>query len=204
LEIQDSLIVDQLKRESSLGVSNLVIKYQDFLYRWGQWHYEAINDQDLIQIVEDTFMRVIEKIDAFQFRTDKGFKNWIITIFSRLCLDHLRREQRVAERIKIESFDRNPAGGNNGEYNVVQAELDKKIFHDYFSPEAKEHPLAQRVRDFLEGLDENSRIILYACAGGFPHREIANWIGMPAEHIKVYYSRLKKKLEKYLIETEGV
>ena len=82
-------------------------------------------------------MRVIEKIEAFQFRTDKGFKNWIITIFSRLCLDHLRKEQRVAERIKIESFDRNPADGNNGEYNVVQAELDKKIFHDYLSPEAK-------------------------------------------------------------------
>lgn len=204
MEIQDSLIVDQLQRESSLGVSNLVNKYQDFLYRWGQWHYEAINDQDLIQIVEDTFMRVIEKIDAFQFRTDKGFKNWIITIFSRLCLDHLRRELRVAERIKIESFDRNPADGKNGQYNVVQTELDKKIFHDYFSPEAKEHPLAQKVRDFIEGLDENSRIILHACADGFPHKEIANWIGMPAEHIKVYYSRLKKKLEKYLIETEGV
>lgn len=204
MDIQDSLIVDQLKRESALGVSNLVNKYQSLLYSWGQWHYETINNQDLIQIVEDTFMRVIEKIDTFQFRTDKGFKNWIITIFSHLCVDHLRKEQRAAERIKIESFDRNPADGNNGEYNVVQTELDKKIFHDYLSPEAKEHPLAQRVRDFLEGLDENSRIILHACADGFPHREIANWIGMPAEHIKVYYSRLKKKLEKYLIETEGV
>jgi len=204
LDIQDSLIVDQLKRESALGVINLVNKYQEFLYRWGQWHYEAINDQDLIQIVEDTFIRVIEKIDAFQFKTDKGFRNWIITIFSRLCIDHLRKEQRVAERIKIESFDRNPAGGNNEEYNAVQAEVDKKIFHDYLSPEAKEHPLAQRVRDFLEGLDENSRIILQACADGFPHKEIASWVGMPAEHIKVYYNRLKKKLEKYLIDTEGL
>ena len=204
MDIQDSLIVDQLKRESTLGVSNLVNQYQDFLYHWGQWHYEAINDQDLIQIVEDTFMRVIEKIDAFQFRTDKGFKNWIITIFIRLCLDHLRKEQRVAECMKIESLDSNPAEGNNGEYNVVQLELDKKIFHDYLSPKAKEHPLAQRVRDFLEGLDENSRIILHSCADGFPHREIASWVGMPAEHIKVYYSRLKKKLKKYLIETEGV
>ena len=204
MDIPDSLIVDQLKRESALGVSNLVNKYQDFLCHWGQWHYAAINDQDLIQIVEDTFMRVMESIDAFQFRTDKGFKNWIITIFCRLCIDHLRKEQRVAEHIRLESFDRNPAYGKNGESNIVQVELDKKIYHDYLSPEAKEHPLAQRVRDFLDGLDENSRIILLSCAGGFPHKEIANWIGMPAEHVKVYYSRLKKKLEKYLIETEGV
>ena len=202
MDIQDSLIVDHLKRESALGVINLVNKYQEFLYRWGQLHYEAINDQDLIQIVEDTFIRVIEKIDAFQFRTDKGFRNWIITIFSRLCIDHLRKEQRVAEHIKVEFFDSNPAGGNNEEYNAVQAEVDKKIFHDYLSPKAKEHPLAQRVRDFLEGLDENSRIILYACADGVPHKEIASWVGMPTKHIKVYYNRLKKKLEKYLIETE--
>jgi RNA polymerase sigma factor (sigma-70 family) len=204
LAIQDSLIVDQLKRESTLGVSNLVTKYQGFLYRWGRWHFEAINDQDLIQIVEDTFMRVIENIDSFQFRTDKGFKNWIITIFSRICLDHLRKAQRETERIKIVSFDNNPADGNNRAYNAVQLELDKKIFYDYLSPNTKEHPLAQKVRDFMEGLDENSRIILYACADGFPYREIANWVGMPVEHIKVYYSRLKKKLEKYLIETEGM
>jgi len=163
LAIQDSLIVDQLKRESTLGVSNLVTKYQGFLYRWGRWHFEAINDQDLIQIVEDTFMRVIEN-----------------------------------------TFDNNPADGNNRAYNAVQLELDKKIFYDYLSPNTKEHPLAQKVRDFMEGLDENSRIILYACADGFPYREIANWVGMPVEHIKVYYSRLKKKLEKYLIETEGM
>jgi RNA polymerase sigma factor (sigma-70 family) len=204
LDIQDSLIVDQLKRESALGVRNLMNKYQDFLYRWGHWHYEAINDQDLIQIIEDTFMRVIEKIDAFQFRTDKGFKNWIITIFSRLCLDHLRKEQRVAEHIKIESFDSNPADGNNREYNVVQLALDKKIFHDYFSPNSEEHPLAQKTREFLENLEEKNRIILQACAMGIPHREIAGWIRTPVGHIKVYYSRLKKKLEKYLIETEGV
>ena len=203
MNIQDSLIVDQLKRDSTLGVSNLVNKYQDFLYRWGRWHYENIDDQDLVQIIQDTFMRILENIEAFQLKTQHGFRNWVITIFSRLCLDHIRKEIRAAKNMKLESLDSDPLEYNNGSYNVIKLELDRKIFHNHFSPQLQEHPSAQKVKDFLEGLDEKSRIILYACADGFPHREIATWVGIPVEHVKVYYSRLKKKLEKYLIEMEG-
>ena len=203
MDIQDSLIVDELKRDSSLGIRLLVEKYQNRLFSWGRYQYESINYQDLIEIIEDTFMRVIEKIDAFQFKTEKGFKNWVYTIFSRLCIDHLRKGQRVAEHMQVLSLDSDLTETNRGEFQSVQLELDRKIFQDCFSPKPQEHTLAQKVRDFLECLDENNQIIIQACAMEIPHREIAEWTGIPVGHIRVYYSRLKKKLEKYLVEAEG-
>lgn len=197
------MIVDELKRDSSLGARLLVEKYQDRLYSWGKKQNKSLSPQDLLEIIDDTFIRVIEKIASFQFRTEKGFKNWVFTIFSHLCIDHLRNKQRVSKHVKFQSIDTAHTYTNDGILHRTQLELDRKIFHDYFSPNSEEHPLAQKTREFLEDLDEKNRIILQACAMGIPHREIATWTGIPVEHIKVYYSRLKKKLEKYLIEAEG-
>ena len=126
--IQDSFIVDELKRDSSLGITHLVENYQDRLYYWGRRQYETINDQDLLEIINDTFMRVIEKIDSFQLKSEKGFKNWVFTIFSRMCIDHLKKEGRIAEYIQIQSLDNNPSGTHNGTLSSVQLELDRKIW----------------------------------------------------------------------------
>lgn len=203
MDTQDSLIVDELKRDSALGIRLLVKTYQNRLYAWGRWQYEALNDQDLFEIIDDTFMRVIDNIDSFQLRTEKGFKNWLFTIFSRLCLDHLRKEKRITECMQVRSLDDDRFKGHNAALSSVQLELDRTIFQDYFSPKSQEHPLAEKVRDFLESLDEKNRTIIQACAMGIPHREIGEWTGIPVGHIKVYYSRLKKKLEEYLMEAEG-
>ena len=203
MDTQDSLIVDELKRDSALGIRLLVETYQNRLYAWGRWQYEALNDQDLFEIIDDTFMRVIDNIDSFQLRTEKGFKNWLFTIFSRLCLDHLRKEKRITECMQVRSLDDDRFKGHNAALSSVQLELDRTIFQDYFSPKSQEHPLAEKVRDFLESLDEKNRTIIQACAMGIPHREIGEWTGIPVRHIKVYYSRLKKKLEEYLMEAEG-
>ncbi|MBW2364282.1 MAG: sigma-70 family RNA polymerase sigma factor [Deltaproteobacteria bacterium] len=203
MKIQDSLIVDELKMDSSLGIAHLVGNYQDRLYYWGQRQFNTLNDYDLLEIIDDTFMRVIEKIDLFQLKSEKGFKNWVFTIFSRMCIDHLIKEARIAEHIQIQSLDNNPSGTHNQILSGVQLELDRKIFHDYCSPKPEEHPLALKVREFSDDLDEKNQIILHACADGYPHKEIAKWVGIPSAHVKVYYSRLKKRLEKYLIETKG-
>ena len=203
MDIQDSLIVDELKRDSTLGARLLVEKYQDRLYSWGRLQYNALNDQDLIEIIDDTFLLVIEKIDSFELKSEKGFKSWVFTIFSHLCIDHLRNEQRVSKHMKFQSMDTDHAETNDGVLHRTQLELDRKIFEDYFAPKSQEHHLTKHVRDFYEGLDEKNRTILQACAMGISHREIAGWIRIPVGHVKVYYSRLKKKLKKYLIEAEG-
>ena len=72
MDIQDSLIVDELKRGSDTGVRLMVNKYQDPLYRWGRWQYEKLNHQDLIEIIDDTFLLAIEKIDSFELKSEKG------------------------------------------------------------------------------------------------------------------------------------
>jgi FixJ family two-component response regulator len=73
------------------------------------------------------------------------------------------------------------------------------IYQDYLGPEPIEHPQAGKVNAFIDTLDENNKIILLGCANGYSNRQVAEWTGIPESHIRVYYSRLKKKLEEQLL-----
>ena len=59
MNIEDSLIVDELKRDSALGIRLLLEKYQVPLYRWGRWQYETLNHQDFIEIIEEDLLREV-------------------------------------------------------------------------------------------------------------------------------------------------
>ena len=98
----------------------------------------------------------------------------------------------------IHSIDDDPSDNENG-FNKIQTELNKIIYRDYLTPETFEHPLANKVNEFIDTLDDNNKIILLGCAEGYSHKEIAEWTGIPKSHIRVYNNRLKKKLEKRLL-----
>lgn len=178
-------------------------KYQDLLYNWGVKRYHTLNRQDVVELVNDTFLRVVNKVDSFQFKSEKGFVKWVLTIFANLAKDRIRRKKRVAEHMPVQPLEDVPLGTNEKDFDKARWELDRKIYSDYLSPEPKEHPLAPKVDEFLASLDEKKRTILQACAMGISHREIAEWTGIPKDHIKVYYSRLKEKLREYLLKEKS-
>lgn len=198
MEIDDSCIVQELKKGSVSGCTLLVDKYQDFLYNWGLKQYNQINSQTLLELIQDTFLKVIENIASFEPKSETAFRNWIFRILKNQIIDYMRVEKVKSEHVTFQSIDENPPDNKNGP-SKVQIELNKMIYQDYLSPEPCEHPLAKKVNEFIDTLDDNSKRILLGCADGYSHREVAEWTGIPENHIKVYYSRLKKKLEKQLI-----
>ena len=198
MEIDDSSIIQELKKGSNSGCRLLVDKYHDFLYNWGLKYYKGIDTEALLELIYDTFLKVIENIGSFEPRSKTAFRNWIFSIFKNRIKDFIRTEQGKSKHITFHSIDDNPLGDENG-LSAVQIELDKIIYQDYMNPEPIEHPLAKKVNEFIEGLDENNQIILLGCAEGYTHREIAEWTGIPENQIRVYNSRLKKKLEEQLL-----
>ncbi len=203
LDIDDCLIVDELKKRSSRGPELLVNKYQDLLYNWGIKRYDTLTRQDVAELVNDTFFRVVDKIDSFQFKSEKGFVKWVLAIFANLVKDHIRRKKKVAEHMQVQPLEGDSLWTSEKDFDKARWELDRKIYTDYMLPEPKEHPLAPKVDEFLASLDEKKRTILQACAMGISHREIAEWTGIPNDHIKVYYSRLKEKLREYLLKEKS-
>lgn len=200
MEIDDFSIVQELKRGSNSGCRLLVEKYQDFLYNWGLKHYKELDAYALWELIDDTFLKVIKNIDFFEPKSENAFRNWIFSIFRNQIIDYLKAERRKSKYITFHSIDDDPFDDDETGLSPAQIELNRMIYQDYLNPaESVVHPLAEKVKEFVESLEENNRIILLGCANGYTHKEIAEWTGIREKNIKVYYSRLKKKLENLLL-----
>ncbi len=57
------------------------------------------NKEDALDMVQETFLRLYQKIDSF--RSGHNFEAWLLQIARNLCIDHYRR--RANERRELES-----------------------------------------------------------------------------------------------------
>lgn len=203
MEIDDLTIVQELKKGNDAGCALLVDKYQNRLYSWGLKQYEELDPHEILGVVDDTFMKALENIDCFHPKTQNAFRNWIFKIFQNGIIDLLRKAKARSAHIQVHSIDDPPLDGDSDRLGKVQRELDRIIYQDFITPDSPEHPLAKKVNEFVETLGEKSQIILAGCAHGHTHKEIGDWTGIPENHIRVYYSRLKERLRKYLAANGG-
>ena len=78
------------------------------------------DEDDAKDVVQETFIRVWQKIDGFDVR--RSFATWLYTIASRLCLDHIRRGRRLVPMPDDESVLHRFAAENDSQRTVENRE----------------------------------------------------------------------------------
>ncbi len=56
------------------------------------------NKEDALDIVQETFLRVFQKIDMF--KKGRNFQNWLLQITKNLCIDYYRKRQSRESQLK--------------------------------------------------------------------------------------------------------
>ncbi len=195
--------MSELKNGTANGSRLLGNKYHGYLYHVA---YKALLDvQEAGSVVGDTLMQAIKKIDTFEFKSSENdFRNWLFTICYNKTRDILR-SRASKERVVLLSLDKTRFNRNGKEYNPVQQQLDKETAKAYETEEVLEDNsgLRKLTKEYIDKLPEKKRLILEGCIRGLPHREIAEMVGIPPEHVKVNFYRLKLQLKEYLLSKEG-
>ena len=195
----DRNIVSELKNGTPDGSRLLWNKYQGYLYHVA---YKALADvQEAGSVVDDTIMQAIKKIETFEFkRGENDFRNWLFTICYNKARDFLRR-RASEDGVVILSLDETRLNRKGKEYNPVQQELDKAIAKAYETEMVLEDSseLRKLAREYLEKLPEKKRLILEGCCRGLPYKDVAEMVGIPSEHVKVYFYRLKLQFKEFLL-----
>jgi len=89
---RDEALVEALRRRESRAAERLVTTYQDRAYRLAI--RIAGNAQDAEEIVQDAFLTVIRKIDAF--RGESALGSWLYRIVTNNAFHKLRPSARPA------------------------------------------------------------------------------------------------------------
>ncbi|MFK8016789.1 MAG: RNA polymerase sigma factor [Gammaproteobacteria bacterium] len=104
-QLEDEQLVAR-SSDARLRSSCLACLYERHLHRVVGWCLRVSgNQQDALDIAQEVFIRVENKLDSF--RTDSRFTTWLYVITRRAAIDHLRRQTSQADR--AEAFAREPA-----------------------------------------------------------------------------------------------
>jgi len=105
---RDNELIRLVKEGNGQAFTEIIRLYQKGVFKVA---YGFFRDRDdAMEIVQETFMRVYEKIDKFD--NHSSFKNWIYRIASNLCIDFYRKfkskkthSQDISELDNIQSSD---------------------------------------------------------------------------------------------------
>jgi RNA polymerase sigma factor (sigma-70 family) len=136
-----------------------------------------VSEDDAWDLVYKTLYRILEKSGSYTFESDQKFSGFVFTIFINYLRNHFRDRKQLPE---------------------FAEELNEKIVGSSEIGAGSDPPSAsvRLLNEELDKLEDWERILLLMRSQDVPYSEIARLTGKSEDNLKVYYGRLKKKLEK--------
>jgi RNA polymerase sigma-70 factor (ECF subfamily) len=91
--LSDDILVEQLKKGRNEALDELYRRYASRIYLYCQKTAYHLSYQDLEDMVQDIFFKVIRSINSFK-REKASFSTWIFRIAHNLCVDLIRKQGR--------------------------------------------------------------------------------------------------------------
>ncbi|MGD9346637.1 MAG: RNA polymerase sigma factor [Candidatus Aminicenantes bacterium] len=81
------LLIERIKEGDREAFMEITRIYQKKVYLLAYSYLR--NNEDALDIVQETFLRLYQKVDMF--RADKNFQTWLLQIAKNLCIDYYRK-----------------------------------------------------------------------------------------------------------------
>lgn len=137
-------------------------------------HKWKVTEDDAWDLVYKTLYRVIEKSGEYSFENESRFSGFVFTVFINYLRNHFRDRKQLPE---------------------FADELNEAAVAFVETGTTEISPAVQLLNEELDKLEDWERILLLLRSQDVPYSEIAKLTGKPEDNLKVYYGRLRKKLE---------
>ena len=139
------------------------------------------DEEEAKDMVQETFIRVWQSIRSYD--PQKTFSTWIYTIASRLCIDRLKRANRIIALPEDELALRRFASDNDSQQTLENKEW------------------VSIVRMIAESLSDKQRLVFTLCQlEGLPSSEVEQITGLDAKQVKSNLYVARQTIRKRLIE----
>ena len=139
------------------------------------------DEEEAKDMVQETFIRVWQSIRSYDPK--KTFSTWIYTIASRLCIDRLKRANRIIALPEDELALRRFASDNDSQQTLENKEW------------------VSIVRMIAEGLSDKQRLVFTLCQlEGLSSSVVEQITGLDAKQVKSNLYVARQTIRKRLIE----
>ena len=131
----------------------------------------ASNECDAVEIMNDAFMTIFNKIDNFDLT--KPFKPWLNRILINSAIDHFNKFKKFKNQVDLEEAD-----AEDSEIHQID-----NVGYEEILGIVRELPPAYRTVFNLRAIE------------GYKHEEIAEMLGISESTSRSNYAKAKKKLQ---------
>jgi RNA polymerase sigma factor (sigma-70 family) len=152
-------------------ICDLYNTYAKKLLNYTRKNY-GIDEEDAMSLVYKTIYRIAELDEAYEFENESKKQGFIF----KTHINHLRNYFRDNKTFEARN------------YEVELTDIPEQ------SITSKSDPKMNLLQKLLDEMEEWQRILLLLRGQSMSYSEIAIYVKKPEKQLKVYYSRLKKKL----------
>jgi RNA polymerase sigma-70 factor (ECF subfamily) len=188
MQVGDAELVASLKKREADAVGIMLEQYSDRLYNYLYYHS---GDHHLAEdIVSDTFMRVIEKIDSFELR-EVPFKAWLFRIAHNLLVDNFRRRNKFKQvSLQDVDWDTDPAVSGGSDWGAADG-------GDLAEQLGQREELTAAITRLPE---EQRNIFILRFVEGFELEAVARMLDKSVSAVKSLQFRAVQNLRRHLSE----
>jgi RNA polymerase sigma factor (sigma-70 family) len=174
-----------IKLNKRKGLEVFYERYSKKLYSYSISHLK-LDEDTAWELIYRTFEKIIDKCSSYDFENEAKFGSFVLVVFLN---DFRNLYKSKKNEIQFESSE------NIDNLNSFPDENDN-IDADSLK--------LQTLKIELEKLEDWQRILLLLKAQQMPYSQIAEFVDKPEDQLKVYYSRLKKKLLQNILSKKEV
>jgi len=183
---KENELIRLVQQGNHQAFTELITLYQQKVFKLAFGFFQ--DRDDAMEIVQETFLRVYEKIDRFK-RSNKqtAFQNWVYRIAYNLCIDYYRKfkKQKTDEKELYEFYESQERETTNPE-----DQIDRVHFR-------------HTVKKCMMQLSKRQQMVfLLKHYSNLKHQEISSILNLSVGTIKSLYHRAMKNLEKQLYRFE--
>ncbi|MBD3182471.1 sigma-70 family RNA polymerase sigma factor [Candidatus Poribacteria bacterium] len=164
----------------------VALKHIDSLHRTAL--YMSGNEDDALDLVQDTYLRAYRFFDKFQ--TGTNCKAWLLTILRNTFMNSIRRKKRKLQTIHLSEMEE--YGSEISDESTPEDDLLKDKFDDDLTAAIESLPAVYK------------KVVLMSDLQGLSYKEIADSVGCPIGTVMSRLSRgrglLRKRLKKYAVQ----
>jgi len=186
INVDDTVLVEQCQKGDSAATERLILKYQNRIYN--VILKICANPDDAAELTQETFVKIIERIDGFEGRS--SFYTWAFRIAVNLTLNYCQRNVRLG----LVSLD-----ADSSEHGENATQSLKEFLSDEKSPDpvrvAQNKELCEIAVKLLMKLDDAQRaVVVLRDIEGMSYAHIAKVLDIELGTVRSRLSRARSNL----------
>ncbi|WP_286757173.1 sigma-70 family RNA polymerase sigma factor [Roseivirga sp. UBA838] len=185
-------IIQLVKENPRKGLEKLFEKYSNKLFSYcvSNWDFSEDEGWDLIY---STFETILDSIKGYDFESERHFENFLFKVFKNNLRQLYRKQKALLEHIQFVPL----------ELEGLEKE-GEKLFGQMHDEDLKvSSPQIELLNHALERLNDSDRELLLLRGQNFSYEQIASFLGIEDNQLKVKAHRAKKKLVDLMIKLQN-